>query len=96
MHKCVHLHFVRPFSIKPQPVPLFLNNSPIQLQSSARDLGVKVDSSLKFHSHIWITSNKAFGVSYNLLRGTVCRSPELMKAVFLTHVRPILEYCSTV
>ena len=31
-----------------------------------------------------------------LLRCTVCRSPDFMLKVFVSHVRPILDYCSTV
>ena len=94
--KCVHLHFVRPFFDNPDPITLYLDGSPIQLQSSARDLGVEIDINLKFHSHIRTVANKAYGVSNNLLRGTICRTPEFMKSIFIAHIRPIIDYCSPI
>ena len=61
-----------------------------------KDLGVWVDCELKFHSHIRETAMKASGVGYGILKGTLCRSPEFMRAVFITHIRPILDYSSVV
>ena len=55
-----------------------------------------VDSSLKFHNHISSTVHKAAGLSQNLLKSTVCRSPDFMLALFRSHVRPVIEYCSCV
>ena len=95
-HKCSHLRFVRPYANNPPPVPLFINNSPIQFLSSARDLGLEIDFSLKFHSHIRLVASKASGVSNNLLRGTICRSQDFMKSIFVAHVRPIIDFCSPV
>ena len=53
-----------------------------------------VDSDLKFHLHILNTAQKAGGLAQNILRTTVCRSPEFMLPIFCSHIRPILEYCS--
>ena len=39
---------------------------------------------------------KANGTSINLLKSTVCRSPAFMTTLFVTHIRPILDFCSTV
>lgn len=61
---------------------------------SHTDLGVLVDSSLKFHLHILKTAQKAGGLAQNILKATVCRSPEFMLAIFSSHIRPLLEYCS--
>ena len=94
--KCSHLRFVRPFHSVPPIVTLFINNIPIQYSNTARDLGLEVDETLKFHSHIQIVSNKAFGVSNDLLRNTICRSPEFMKTLFITHIRPIIDFCSPI
>ena len=43
-----------------------------------------------------MTASKAHGVSNNILRGTICRSPEFMRAIFISHVRPIIDFCSPV
>ena len=95
-HKCSHLRFVRSFTDNPPVIPLFIGGSPIQLCSSARDLGLEIDTGLRFHTHVSLVASKAFGVSNNLLRGTVCRSPDFMKTIFVSHVRPILDFCSPV
>ena len=40
--------------------------------------------------------HKAAGLASNLLRSTVNGSPEFMAALFVSHVRPILDYCSCI
>ena len=95
-HKCIRLRFARPFADLPPPLPLTINGTPILLQNSARDLGVEIDTSLRFHKHVTLTKSKAFGVSQNLLHATVCRSPDFMKQIYISHVRPIMDFCSSV
>ena len=69
---------------------------PIKVVDSHRDLGVVVDSVLKFHDHIRQAANKAGGVMNNLLKSTVCRSPDFMKKLFVSDVRPIIDFASQV
>ena len=95
-HKCIRLRFVRHFRDTPLPLPLYLNNTQLVVSETARDLGVTVDSELRFHNQIAQTQAKAFGMSNNILRGTICRSPEFMKVIFISHVRPLLDCCSPV
>lgn len=71
-----------------------LNGKCLPLVNSHRDLGVMVDTSLKFHEHIETVSHKASGLCHSFLKSTVCRSPEFMVFLFKTHVRPVLEYGS--
>ena len=73
-----------------------LEGEPLKLVKSHRDLGVIVDSSLKFHTHVSTVVRKASGLANQLLRSTVCRSTEFMVTLFVSHVRPIIDYCSTV
>ena len=63
--------------------------------SSHRDLGVNVETNLKFHSHIRETVHKAGGVVSSLLKATVCRTPEFMSNIFVSDIRPILDFCSS-
>ena len=63
---------------------------------SYKDLGIRVDSSLRFHSHIDAVVCKAGGLMCELLRSTVCRSVEFMLTLFASHIRPIIDYCSPV
>ena len=73
-----------------------LNNLDLQATDSHRDLGVVIDVSLKFHEHVRSTVNKAAGLSMNMLGATLCRTKEFMMALYLAHVRPILEFASCV
>ena len=61
-----------------------------------KDLGVVVDTSLKFHLHINSVVCKAAGLAHQILRGTVCRSPAFMVTLFISHIRPMMDYCCTV
>ena len=63
---------------------------------SYKDLGVMVDPSLKFHKHVRVVVGRAGSMIGELLRGTVCRAPSFMVCIFTTHVRPLIEYCSSV
>ena len=74
----------------------WLGGSELRLVSSHRDLGVVVDGTLKFHEHINGVVNKAWGLANQLLRCTVNRSPSFMVSLFVSHIRPILDYCSPV
>ena len=90
---CVRFHRGRALG----PVNAYrLEGSPVNFVDSCRDLGVVVDSQLRFHQHISQVVSKAGGVSMNILKSTVCRSPEFMCSVFKAHIRPILEYASPV
>ena len=73
-----------------------LGGAPLKLVKTHRDLGVLVDSSLRFHPHISEVVRKASGLANQILRSTVCRSPIFMVTLFISHIRPILDYCSTV
>ena len=73
-----------------------LQNVELRWVNVHRDLGIMVDSKLKFHFHINTVVRKASAVANQILRGTVCRSPDFMVPLFVSHVRPLLDYCSTV
>ena len=93
--KCAVIRFQRKSSTAPPPRYL-IGQAEIPLVHSHPDLGVQIDSSLKFHHHISTTAHKAGGLAQNLLKATVCRSPDFMMSLFCSHVRPIIEYCSCV
>ena len=68
----------------------------IDWAQSHRDLGVIVDCSLRFHSHVNMVAGKSSALSNQLLRSTVCRDRDFMVSVFVAHIRPIIDYASTV
>ena len=71
-----------------------LNGRPLLHADSYRDLGVLVDSRLRFHDHVRVTVGKAGGMMNDLLRSTVCRNKDFMVTLFISHIRPMLDYCS--
>ena len=93
--KCVVMRFQRKLHDLPTP-RYYIDQSLIQVVQSHVDLGVLVDSDLKFHKHVASSVHKAAGLTQNLLKSTACRSPDFMLTLFNTHVRPIIEYCSCI
>ena len=73
-----------------------MDGSDLTLGDSSRDLGVLVDSSLRFHTHVRQVVSRAWGLASNLLRSTLCRSREFMLNVYVAHIRPLLEFSSPV
>ena len=70
------------------------NGCRLPTPTSHRDLGVIVDTSLKFHEHIDSLTLKVSGLCHSFLKAMVCRSPKLMLFLLMTHIRPVLEYGS--
>lgn len=93
--KTFHVHFSKS---PPAHVHTYtLNHDPIQRTESHKDLGVIVDSRLKFHlhvSHICARGMQALGVIWRTTRDLRC--PGLAKIMFSTYILPVLEYCSQV
>ena len=94
--KCVHLRFTRRQTDKIINSIYHLNNTPIKPLPFHRDLGVIVETQLKFHQHIKDTANKAGGVATSILKSTVCRSPNFMTTILMSDIRPILDFASPI
>ena len=97
--KCVILRFQRGSVNWNAAGPLSvytISGEPINIVNSHKDLGVVVDTSLKFHVHIKQIVNKAAVLSSNFLKTTLCRSVEFMKTLLASHLRPLLEFASPV
>lgn len=97
--KCVVLRFQRgtvPWQHIGTLSEYFLQGHTITRVDKHKDLGVLVDSCLRFHPHIRSVVNKAAGMSANFLKSTLCRSQVFMQTLYKTHIRPLLEYASCV
>ena len=95
--KCAVLRLSRGSSEWSNTVPPYtLNGSILNVVSSQKDLGVLIDNKLLFHSHIASIVSKASGLSVNLLRSTLCRSADFMVPLFISHIRPLLDFASTI
>ena len=68
----------------------------LSLMDNHRDLGILVDNTLKFPAPIRTTVNKGAGLANNLLQSTLGHSSDFMFAILKSHVRPTLEFGSTV
>ena len=73
----------------------YLDGEQISFTTTHKDLGVLVDNKLKYHAHILSTTQKAAGMANNIIRSTLCRSPTFMRFIWITYVRPIIEFGST-
>ena len=60
------------------------------------DLGVLVDSKLRFHDHVHYVVREAGGLASELLRSTICHTSVFMVSLFVSHIRPIVDFCSNV
>ena len=95
--KCVCLRFA-PRSVQTMstgPSPYKISGVPINYVTSCRDLGVTVDNSLKFHSHISKKVGLVSGLSTNFLSSTLCREQNFLINIYKSLIRPQLEYCSS-
>ena len=94
--KCVAMRFGRKNVDTVSTVEYVIDGQGLEFVSSYRDLGVVVDCSLRFHVHVNIVVGKAGGLMGDLLRSTVCRSKDFMVSLFVSHIRPLIDYCSCV
>ena len=94
-----HLLFSTPTLLHPLApwftITQYLDGEQISLATEHKDLGVLVDNRLKYHAHILSTTCKAAGIANNIIRLTLCRSPAFMTFIWVTYIRPILEFGST-
>ena len=74
----------------------YLDGREIEMVTSHKDLGILIDTSLRFHLHIRSIAAKASGLVSNLLKSTLSRSPYFMISILKTHIRPLLEFASPV
>ena len=95
--KCVCIRFSRrlhslPFS---DISPYSVNGTNIKCVQSHRDLGILISRDLKFHSHIKQIVTIANQLTSNIFSCTVCRDADFIINIYEYHVRPLLEYGST-
>ena len=94
--KCVSMRFGKTSDAVILDRKYFISGEEVKFVSSCKDLGITVDKSLKFHVHVGVVVGRAGAMMGELLRSTVCRSKEFMIVLYVSHIRPILDYCSSV
>ena len=69
------------------------NNEPIGIVLEVKDLGIVMNSTGSFENHINERSKKSNQMAGWLIRTFRTRNPGPMMTLFISLVRPILEYC---
>ena len=59
-------------------------------------LGALTDPELRFHNHVQSVVQKAGGLAGELLCPTVCCTLDFMVSLFISNIRPIMDFCSSV
>ena len=74
----------------------FINGSEIGAEEVVSDLGVDIDSNLKFDVHINNIIGRAYSRIGILFKGFSTRNISVLKQAYVTYIRPVLEYASNV
>ena len=93
LDKCFTLQLGRTLT---RPANYSTHNLILPTVGQANDLGVIIDSKLRFTSHYSSMVAKAHQRAALILRCFKSRDPILLFKAFTTYVRPIVEYCSPV
>jgi len=83
-------------AVKEHKPPLALGGQTLQCVEHVSDLGVTIDSKLKFSTHVANICCKAHRRANLILRCFMSRDISSLITAFNVYVRPILEYCSVV
>ena len=77
------------------PSPYTISGDSIQFSGAHPDLGVMVDRNLKFHNHVRKKANICNALTTNLLSSTLCREPQFIMSIYISLIRPQMEYGCT-
>ena len=92
--KCKHMSF---FRLHQFHSTYSIDGVKLQSVKSFLDLGILLDQSLTFRPHISMTVNKAYGVLGFMKRWSKeFTDPNVTKQLYISLVRPILEYGSVI
>ena len=78
------------------PLICIISFKPLTVKSSHSDLGILVDSSLKFHLHADFVVAKTMRKAHYILKSFSHLSPQLFCALYKIFLRPTLEYCGQI
>lgn len=77
-------------------VCLQIGNEPIPFVNEFKDLGVIIDSNVKFNTHINTIVARASSRANLIHKCFISKDVQTLKRAFITYVRPILEYASCI
>ena len=82
--------------LRPAALQFNIGSDVVQQVDSYKDLGVTIDSSLKYKEHISNITAKARQKTGLLFKCFVTRNVQVLTKAFTVYVRPMLEYASSV
>ena len=89
-HKCFSLNI---FNHKLHTPPVFnIDNTPLQNKEFIKDLGILISDNLKWRNHINYIYNKAAFSAYQILKSFQTKNIWILKKLFITYSRPMVEY----
>ena len=91
LSKCTVLHLGRG-----EPLNFEVNGSRLKQCNLIKDLGVLIDTNLKFTDHIENVVKKASAVLFTIFRNIHSSSPNIFLRLYKAYVVPRLEYCSPI
>ena len=94
-HKCL-VFTINDRGKTPPSKVYIINNHTLHSVRTIRDLGIEVDSRLRYEPHVNIIIHRAAVISRLLRISLVSTDWRILKLAFCTFVRPILEYGSQV
>ena len=81
----------------PAPLPQYtINNVPLSCSTDVRDLGIIIDENLTYTSHINSITSKAAQRAGIVFRCFYCKDPHFLRKIYITYIRPLLEYNSVI
>lgn len=92
VNKTVYMHFNQPRSKPIDPMQISLNNTAIKEIQTTKFLGIWIDSSLTWESHIQHLTQKLSRLCYAFRVLSKVSPLELMKSVYFGYVHSVLSY----
>ena len=92
VNKTVYMHFNQPRSKPNDPMQISLNNTAIKETQTTKFLGIWIDSSLTWESHIQHLTQKLSRLCYAFRVLSKVSPLELMKSVYFGYVHSVLSY----
>ena len=90
-HKCFSMQISRPACTSP-PSSFHIDGTPILTASLSKDLGIQIAKNLKWSQHVDYIYKTASSQSYRILKCFKSTNIWILVKLFVTYVRPKLEY----
>ena len=91
-HKCFILPIAKKNDSRPKSQSFHINSTPLNLESSAKDLGVIIHTEIKWENHINKISRQAKITSFQILKSFKTRNIWTLISLYKCYVRPLLEF----